>query len=136
MTAYVTTLLVLPPVEAEAAGTICVSVAGTEAPAAVTETVADWPTLREVISDSVKLAVATIGPIDSSTAYVDGALTPGRMLTAMINPSAGATMEAPVTAAWSASTVAWAEATLAWSAWTVVLEVGAVFVWYWSLAAW
>jgi hypothetical protein len=68
--------------------------------APVTETVAVWPTLRFVTSDSAKLDVATMGPTEISTAYELGALTPGRMLTAMIKPSAGATSVAPVTAAW------------------------------------
>ena len=98
VTAYVATLLA--PLEDEATGTIWVSVPGTETPAPVTDTEAVWPTLRLEMSDSAKLALATIGPTDSSIAYpLVGALTPGRTLTAMIRPSAGAVRVAAVTAA-------------------------------------
>ena len=60
---------------------------------------------------SAKLAVATIGATDSSIAYPEGALTPARTLTATINPSLGATIDAASTAAWALATAAWAEAT-------------------------
>ena len=69
VTAYVTTLLCWPPlVPPVAAGTIWVSTPATEALAAFTATVAAWPTLSLVTSDSEKLATATSGPTDSSIA--------------------------------------------------------------------
>ena len=104
--AEVATLLP-PPDEEDATGTIWVRVPATAVELEpVIETLAVWPTLRLAMSDSAKLALATIGPIDSSMAYPLGALTLGSTLTAMINPSAGAVRVAALTAAWAALTVA------------------------------
>ena len=66
VTAYVATLL--EPLVEDATGTICVRVPGTDTLAPVTETVADCPILRLEMSYSAKLAVATIGPTEISTA--------------------------------------------------------------------
>src|SRR5450756_762911 len=79
VTVYVTTPLELPA--EEATGTICVSVPFKLCLAAVTATVAAWPVFRPAIVASAKLALATIGPTDSSIAWPDGALTPARMFT-------------------------------------------------------
>jgi len=116
VTAYVATLLPLPPPaeDEEATGTIWVRVPGTGVELdPVMVTLALCPTLRLAMSYSAKAAFATIGPMDSSIAYPVGALTFGRTLTAMIRPSAGADSVAALTASWSRLTVDWVEATRA-----------------------
>ena len=60
--------MLLAPPDDDAAGTIWVMVPGTVAPAPAMETDAACPTFRLAMSDSAKLALATMGPTDSSTA--------------------------------------------------------------------
>ena len=125
LTAYVTTLE--PPVVA-ATGEIWVTAPATVAPAAVTVTVAGWPTFSFTMSVSVKLPVTIIGPAWSWMAYPDGAMVPATTFTAVTTPSSGATSWAPARAVFALVRLAWALATAAVSLWIWMTVAGTIFV--------